>query len=722
MKTEKSLCRIAGVVLILGMILPFSMGSASARGESSLSTSEIITPENIQNLKLITWMGQGTFTGEIALQPDGSLIAAATGSGITLFDRKKRAQTGFIPLGLEPTALAISPDGETLAVVYGFPTGQMVRDTVSGSEYPEKRQQINFYTLPDGKPIRSSIQDLKECGQSNILAAAFTPDGTGLLFEKKYGGSNSARLFCVVSVADGRIVRVNPLPEKAYSDISPAGDYAATLQWDQTKETASLSVLRSTDFSQVVKMDFPAQSLPQIKFANSGEAVMVSNLSGTSDSQISTDTIYSLPEGKLIYNGSLPGQEDSVMSLDVNLERNLLAMGTQQGRINVLNLDSKTNLNSFGPLTALNYNQVENPGGINSSEMPVYVRKVAFCDNGTSLVASEYYTTLGQAGGIRVYGIENKAEIVRFSGSVLGSSENNNGFAFSPDSHEVALGGSLDGKVKLYQIPDGKLRITLQGHTATVNEVQYSPDGRIIATGSDDQDIRLWDAISGKLQRILTGHTSRITRLAFSGDGKLLISGADDNTIRVWNVAEGSLKETRQLGDENWRVELLAFLPDGKSVIYRITKYPSPYIGFIQKQILWNMQSGQETPIGGSNIWLMTISQDGQFFTAYGVGKNIGQIKPDGTIEITDEFRSPYGNGALVSAAISPDHQLLISGNGFGLHAWKLDSAGKTQFIGLTATSEPIPNYGQSYQFSPDGRYLAFSNSGALYLLGIQGE
>ncbi len=39
---------------------------------------------------------------------------------------------------------------------------------------------------------------------------------------------------------------------------------------------------------------------------------------------------------------------------------------------------------------------------------------------------------------------------------------------------------------------DGTLLITLKGHTKAVNEVNWSPDGKFLATASSDKTVKLW--------------------------------------------------------------------------------------------------------------------------------------------------------------------------------------------------------------------------------------
>jgi hypothetical protein len=92
-------------------------------------------------------------------------------------------------------------------------------------------------------------------------------------------------------------------------------------------------------------------------------------------------------------------------------------------------------------------------------------------------------------------------------------------------------------------------------------------------------------------------------------------------------------------------------------------------------------------------------------------------------MKIAAAFNSPYGNGQLVTPVLAPNHRLVVSGNGFGLHAWELSDDGSFNFLGLTAADQLIPKYGEEYRFSPDGKFLAFTTGGGVvYLMGVPAE
>src|SRR5882672_8387372 len=52
------------------------------------------------------------------------------------------------------------------------------------------------------------------------------------------------------------------------------------------------------------------------------------------------------------------------------------------------------------------------------------------------------------------------------------------------------------------------------GHSAPVNSVAFSPDGRTLASTSYDKTIKLWDVTTGTELRTLKGHTDTVMSVA----------------------------------------------------------------------------------------------------------------------------------------------------------------------------------------------------------------
>jgi WD40 repeat protein len=63
----------------------------------------------------------------------------------------------------------------------------------------------------------------------------------------------------------------------------------------------------------------------------------------------------------------------------------------------------------------------------------------------------------------------------------------------------------------------------------------------------------------------LEGHTDRVSSIAFLPDGKQVVFSLDDETVRFWDAATGAALQTLE-GYTN-RVMSIAFLPDSKQVV-----------------------------------------------------------------------------------------------------------------------------------------------------------
>ena len=135
--------------------------------------------------------------------------------------------------------------------------------------------------------------------------------------------------------------------------------------------------------------------------------------------------------------------------------------------------------------------------------------------------------------------------------------------ACTADGRLLASGGD-DGKIHLWELPQGKPRPPLEGHKLWVSALAFSPDGRLLASGGFDRRVRLWDVARGKQLRLLRGHVRWIRDLAFDPSGKRLVSAGVDRTALVWD-AGGSLRA--RLEGHHHALNTALFLPRGRVVL-----------------------------------------------------------------------------------------------------------------------------------------------------------
>lgn len=103
---------------------------------------------------------------------------------------------------------------------------------------------------------------------------------------------------------------------------------------------------------------------------------------------------------------------------------------------------------------------------------------------------------------------------------------------FTPDGNRIAVATSIG--IWIYDAHTGEELALLVGHTDIVTSLGFPADGRFLASGSLDGTVRLWELPSGHVLTNLIGHGD-IDALRFSDDGKTLAS-SDGQIILLWDL------------------------------------------------------------------------------------------------------------------------------------------------------------------------------------------
>ena len=129
---------------------------------------------------------------------------------------------------------------------------------------------------------------------------------------------------------------------------------------------------------------------------------------------------------------------------------------------------------------------------------------------------------------------------------------------FGPDGkHLVTVGVGYSGRIhnaKLWELVDDQSqanvliqqwqkRVTIE-HSHIVNNVNFSPDGKHLATASSDGTVKICGLVGGKWQiKATIRHIGPVGNARFSHDGKLLVTATRDGTTKICGLTDGKWQE-----------------------------------------------------------------------------------------------------------------------------------------------------------------------------------
>ncbi len=134
---------------------------------------------------------------------------------------------------------------------------------------------------------------------------------------------------------------------------------------------------------------------------------------------------------------------------------------------------------------------------------------------------------------------------------------------FNPDGNSIAFGVddkvNKRGVIKMYDLKTQEVK-QFTGHRAGVNDIEFSPDGKLMATAGADKRLLLWVLESPEaLPIVMDNNNGFIWDIAFTPGSEYLIAACSESEIRVWPTDPRIMAEQicpklkRNMTTEEWK-------------------------------------------------------------------------------------------------------------------------------------------------------------------------
>jgi WD40 repeat protein/serine/threonine protein kinase/tetratricopeptide (TPR) repeat protein len=287
------------------------------------------------------------------------------------------------------------------------------------------------------------------------------------------------------------------------------------------------------------------------------------------------------------------------------------------------------------------------------------------------------------------------------SGRALGSTPDHgavvSGLAFQANGRGL-VSASRDGSARIWDVtplaePGRYLPLAEHARVA-----ELSPDGRLIATDGRDGAARVYDVVTGHPVLPPLIHTNGQVRIAtFSPDGRRLATGGDDNVVQLWDVATGA-PIGRPMLQRTWPLNA-RFSPDGKVLL---VSHAGGTAALWDTTTFRQIGPSLEHPIlAGHEVWHAAFDSSGR----RAMTATVLSSGSEATVEFWDtatgrsiaaSVRFAESINQIVVASEPEDRLYVVSG-------------GRVHVLDLARCAERTPAYGQrigSIALSRDGKFV----------------
>lgn len=579
------------------------------------ATVRIWDTETGKELRTLT--GHTDWVNRLALAPDGRLLASASGDeSVRIWDVETGREVAQLKShGDVVSAVAFSPDGKWV---------------VSGNGVSKLRSwpiNVVFWRTSDWREdhaIGLPVDNMR--GQQGVTGLSFSPDSRRLLACGVGPGSagNHVRVFDVARGSQEFALQADNGFAKAV--FSPDGRLIATAGFD--------GKARLWDSASGKEAQPPHQHeswVTAVAFSPNGDTLLVADANRNA-------TLWSVASGQKIRD--LGGAV--LPKTAIALTAGGVLTGGRAGTLQRWNPGT-------GQMEVTLLRRPEIPGSVppNNNARIFFIGRGEGGEFDAALQRNQNYWLIQQSQPARnVYALA--------------------ALAATPDVAQVVYAAD-DHQIRSYDLASRKSSepFTGGGHTAYVNSLALSADGRLAVSGSMDRGVYLWDVAARRKVREFAGlgqggsRTAFARAVAISPDGRRVAAASWDGTTRIWDTASGNQLQRleRRNSERYWAV---AFSPDGKTLA----------TGDTQQITLWDVESGRQ-------LKALTGHRNYVFSLAFMPdGSQLLSSSADGSVRVWDLASAqgkalPGADAVAMQVAVTPDgRRIYAAGVDGAMRTW----------------------------------------------------
>ena len=352
------------------------------------------------------------------------------------------------------------------------------------------------------------------------------------------------------------------------------------------------------------------------------------------------------------------------------------------------------------------------------------ISKILFTPDGKNIISTS------EDKSIRIWDVESGESLAKFA-SQIGDGPEGMIYAssLSPDGRILAVAGypvlsEPQNYIIFIDIKKGEQVGTAIGHNDVINCLDFSGDGKYLASGSEDGSVLIWEIGDGQFPKSIAtlAVTTPVTRLSFNPQTYQLAVTSESKDIRLYNLKglnSGTSKFSPKLLKKHKSVvKTVKFSPDGRYISSS---------GNDEQVLLWKSDGEfvQEVHKSGNSVNALTFSHDGNVLVtmedvsgkgeSYSIpsGNKFSNFEMhDNTVFSADFSPSSVSGNYLVASAGGNNNEIFIWNaingrvqkniKGKGSTVWDLEFGnGKELFVSTKVLkSQTKENFQFSFDFS----------------------